>query len=108
MMVDLELGSMVVGGLAIVAWFTRLERRFGRTLSREEHEHICDRHQRAIAERLGGIERILAAQDKISDRYRDQVLTELRDLAIDTAVLQDRIGVRRRRRARESLPTGGD
>lgn len=38
--------------LAIIGWFVRLERRLGMTLTRAEHEAICEKRNREIKEDL--------------------------------------------------------
>jgi hypothetical protein len=86
----------VVG--AVIVWLIRLERRFGHMLTRKEHEVICQRNQGGIAAKLNIITEALQRQDSSTDRYRDKVLGELRELAIDVAVVQSQMGLSRRRR----------
>lgn len=89
-----------------MAWFVRLERRLGRMMTRAEHEHICERANRALEGRLDKIDQHLAKQDETSERHREKMREGLHGIAIDVTALQVKAGIEPRRTA--SVLTAGE
>lgn len=71
---------VALAGLAVmvVGWFIRLERRFGKMLTREEHDQNCDVRNERLEKKLDNIDSSITAgitgtHRRIDDLYRDLV-----------------------------------
>lgn len=71
--VNVEAGVAVITlGAAVIGWFVRTERRFGKCLTREEHEKICQERNERVERKLESIETgVTGTHKRIDDLYRD-------------------------------------
>jgi len=69
-----------------VAWLVRLERRFGKVMTRDEHERICMQRNDTLGEMLGEIK---AGLEKGSES-RDKLLSQVTEMRVDIATLKER------------------
>lgn len=63
-----------------------------RMLTRHEHETICDKRQKDLADKLAAIQHTLECQDERSSSHRANVSRQLTAIAVKIAVLQTRAG----------------
>ena len=71
---------VAIAGLAVmvVGWFIRLERRFGKMLTRDEHDENCEARNERLENKLDKIATtvetgITGTHRRIDDLYRDLV-----------------------------------
>ena len=76
-------------GTIILGWLLHLERR-PPGMTHKEHEMICERRERGIADQLLEIKRQLDRQDDRSEAHRSNVAAVLSSMGSDIAVLKSR------------------
>jgi hypothetical protein len=73
-----------------------------------QHNDLCERRERQASLELATLSTKLDEREKAALRYRENMQRELRELAIDIAVVQTEMHIRRRRKiAPEDAPIEG-
>ena len=75
-----------VGLAGIVGWLVRTERRFGKFMTRDEHNDICMKRNDAFSEVLHEIKTTLER----SSEQRTALLDKISDMRADIATLKER------------------
>jgi len=75
--IDTNSASFVLGLLVALAgfigWNVRLERRFNRTLTRQEHEKICERKHEEIKDAITSLKTSVESKEAYSTSQRHQL-----------------------------------
>lgn len=77
---------------AIIAWLLRLERWKGKTLTREEHEEICDKANHVLDQKLEKIISTLERQTQNTLEHRQWMGDSIAHIRTQIAVIRDRMG----------------